>query len=279
MTIPVPFNQEVAVIIPAHDESAVIDACLNALTHLADSPSAQIIVACNGCRDDTAERARAFPFVDVIETATPSKTTALNLGDSVARQWPRIYLDADVLMPALTVTALTRALMDEGVLAARPAYRFNTGSGGKIIRAYYRARTRTTFHTTALWGAGVYALNEQGHRRLGRFPNVVADDLHVHSLFHPSEIRIVDDAPVEVRVPTTLRDTVRVGRRIRRGNTTSGLPLTQAGTTRQLLRSSRSVRDWADTVVYLAIGALIRLTTRASSAERWERDESTRTFN
>lgn len=57
-----------------------------------------IIVAANGCTDDTAEVAGAFGYpVRVLNMPpVPSKRAALEAGDEAAKTFPRVYLDVDV---------------------------------------------------------------------------------------------------------------------------------------------------------------------------------------
>lgn len=70
-----------AIIIPAHNEAAVIGQTLKGLLRQVGEGD-EVIVVCNGCSDDTAGVARRFePRVTVLETDVPSKTNALNLGD------------------------------------------------------------------------------------------------------------------------------------------------------------------------------------------------------
>ncbi len=100
-----------AIIIPAHNEAARIDATLQAVLSSIGDEGVQVIVVCNGCNDDTADRARQYaPRVCVLETTVASKTNALNLGDEAASSFPRIYLDADVIVSKSLVSDLVRAL-------------------------------------------------------------------------------------------------------------------------------------------------------------------------
>jgi glycosyltransferase involved in cell wall biosynthesis len=73
-------DQVCSVVVAAHNEAAVIDRCLASLV----APGVQVIVAANGCTDDTAAIARRTPGVEVVELATPSKIAALNAGDARA---------------------------------------------------------------------------------------------------------------------------------------------------------------------------------------------------
>ena len=66
------------------------------LAPLAAARQLEIIVACNGCTDETARIARGFDGVTVLELEQPSKAAALNAGDAAASHWPRLYVDADV---------------------------------------------------------------------------------------------------------------------------------------------------------------------------------------
>lgn len=71
-------------------------------------------MVCNGCSDNTAEIARRFEGVTVLESEMPSKPAALNAGDAAATRWPRLYLDADAQISPSAVRDVLDAL-SEGV--------------------------------------------------------------------------------------------------------------------------------------------------------------------
>src|SRR4051812_46956466 len=97
----------ISIVIPAHNEAAVIGRCLSGLTQGAAPGELEIIVVCNGCTDGTAHIARSFgQDVRVVETQIASKAAALNLGDEVASGFPRFYVDADVRLPLDSVRAV-----------------------------------------------------------------------------------------------------------------------------------------------------------------------------
>ncbi|MFG6404017.1 glycosyltransferase [Microbacterium sp. P04] len=263
-----------SVIMPAHNEGAVIDRSLHHLAPLSAVGALDVHVVCNGCDDDTAARARSIPGVRVLELAEPSKTGALNAGDAGAVQWPRIYLDADIDLPSAAIPGLVRALQRDGVLGGRPPFEYDTLHSDPLVKAYYRARLRMPHMSQALWGAGVYALNERGHDRIGEFPAVTADDLFVDSRLADTEKAFPLTTPVRVRMPLTTGALVTVLRRARRGPDEQGVDQGRQ-TLRALARSVRGPLSLIDAGVFAAITLYVRRRAAAPSAS-WERDDSTR---
>src|SRR5882757_6876424 len=136
-----PHTQPVtSIVIPAHNEERVIGRLLDAL--LAGAPDAErpdIVVVCNGCTDGTAKQAGARPGVRVVEIPAPSKHLALRTGDEHARGFPRLYVDADVVIGAAGVRALAGALAAAPeLLAAAPRRDLPLAGCGRRVRAYYR---------------------------------------------------------------------------------------------------------------------------------------------
>jgi hypothetical protein len=274
-------RQRGAVIVPAYNEAAVIERTLAPLSQAAVDGFFELIVVCNGCTDDTAARARSIPGTRVVELEVGSKPLALNTGDEVATLWPRLYLDADIAISATTVIAVLDRLDDGDVMAARPAFRYGTEGASALVRSYYRARTRLSVHQHALWWAGVYGLNEQGHQRFGRFPDVTGDDLFVDSQFDLYEKTVVPTEPSIWRTPSDMKGLLTVLGRHHRGNTELAAsdpvraPRTDKATARAILRTVRGPRSAADAAVY--IGMALAARWRAThSKEVWERDDSSR---
>jgi GT2 family glycosyltransferase len=264
-----------AIVIPAHNEAAVIARTLAPLARLV---STEVVVVCNGCSDATADVARGFDFVRVVEIAQPSKAAALNAGDAVATAWPRLYLDADVVVQPGAVAAVFADLDGGAHLAARPAYRYDTAGASALVRRYYRARTRMPSTSAALWGAGAYAMGEAGHRLFGRFDERTADDLLVDAAFPRAAKAVLATQPVLVRTPRTVRALVAVLTRQHRGNTHAGTRRTTSTTVRELLATVRSPSGLVDAVVYAGLSLAGRTAAAATSdAHVWERDDSSRT--
>ncbi|WP_235912393.1 glycosyltransferase [Ruania zhangjianzhongii] len=276
---PLPTSADGAVIVPAHNEAAVIARTLRALAPLTAVEGMEVIVACNGCTDDTAEIAREFAGVQVIETDQASKTVAMNLGDDAATAWPRLYLDADIDADPHSVLAVFAALAQPGVLAARARYVYDAIGVSIPVRAYYRARSRIPAPPARLWGAGGYATTEKGHRRFGRFADVIADDSWFDEQFHASEKRVVATAPMRVRTPRNAADLVAVLARRRRGVLELGATDEASSRGRALLRSVRGPRSAIDAGWYTVLTLLARrraLRTWRQGHRGWDRDASSR---
>jgi glycosyltransferase involved in cell wall biosynthesis len=281
------------VIIPAHNEAEVITRCLDALFTGVEPDELEVIVACNGCSDDTAALARASGHpVRVLDLETASKAAALRAGDLTARTLPRLYLDADIVCPGPSARKVAERLRS-GAIAGRPPAVYSSAESSLSVRSYFRARSRMPSLLKALWGAGVYGLSASGRARFATFPaDIVADDLWVNLLFEPEEVEIVDCDPVVVAVPRRAHDLLHVLRRTYKGKTENGVGLSGKNqareTTMTTLRDLRRVAasgpaSAVDAAVYAAFAARARvgLAVRTAvgtdaRAERWERDDSSR---
>lgn len=278
-----------SIVIPAHDEEAVIGACLAPLAPLAAEGSIEVVVVSNGCSDRTAEVAAAVPGVGVVEVAEASKVAALNAGDCVATAWPRLYLDADVVLPAAAALALADALSTADPVVGSVAVRFELTDRAWPVRAFYRAYQRTPYLTNALVGLGLYGLSASGRGRFGAFPDLVADDLYVQRLFATDERRVLADHRFHVQVPRTLAALVAVRTRTAAGN--AELAATEVGgpgSVRVRGRSTASTlrvlgqsvledpRRSFDVIVYCLVTGISRWRARATRAESWQRDSTTR---
>ena len=270
-----PFPQG-SVIVPCHNEEAVIGETLDALAPAA-AAGVQVIVVCNGCTDASARIARSRPGITVIELAEASKTAALNAGNAAADRWPRLYLDADIRIRPETVRAVFEALQ-AGAMAVRPAAEYDLDGADFLVRSYYRARRHLPGSEHSLWGAGAYALSEQAGRQLGQLPAVVADDLYVDRFFTGTQKSVLDCPPVLVRLPRNLSGLLAILRRTYRGNAEQGaLHGTMLTSAAGVLGSVRGPRSAFDAVVYTALTVAGRRLAAASRPDTaWERDSSTR---
>src|ERR1700734_1873854 len=110
-----------SVVIPAHNEAAVIERCLDSLMTGLAPGELDVVVACNGCDDNTADIARnAWPTIRVIEISRASKPAALRAADEILSSFPRIYLDAEMSLPAASALHVIESLQSGSVRTARP---------------------------------------------------------------------------------------------------------------------------------------------------------------
>lgn len=271
------------VVIPAHDEEKVIGRCLEALA-AEGLDDLEVVVAANGCTDRTVEVARSHG-VTALDIATPGKANALNEGDDAATAFPRIYLDADIVLGPGALTRLVEALETEAAVIASPRVRFVTDRSSRLVRAYYEVFQELPYVRSGLVGLGVYGMSRAGRARFDRFPDVLADDLFAQRMFTEAE-RIIVDGTFDVQAPRTLTNLLAVRVRIAKGNAElaatpdagDGDFSTSTGhTLRALVDLGRRRPDLLPSiVVYLAVTVAARVKARRAQATAWERDTSTR---
>jgi len=275
-----------AIIIPAHNEAAVIGQTLQGLLRQVGEGD-EVIVVCNGCSDDTAAVARRFePRVTVLETEVPSKTNALNLGDRRARSFPRVYLDADVVLGNGALAEIVRALASGRWLAVSPDPVMNLDGASWAVRAYYDIWLALPYCRSGMIGAGVYALSEAGRARFADFPAVIADDGYVRAMFRESERGRVESAHSTVRAPASLAWLMKIKTRSRLGAMELAMKFPgllsnevkdYSGALRGLIANPLK---WPKVLVYLYVNLVSRKLARQRlkdlSGYRWEKDLSSR---
>jgi glycosyltransferase involved in cell wall biosynthesis len=205
----------ITIIIPAFNERSVITRTLKSITENAAPGELDVIVVCNGCKDDTASVARGFGQpVRVIETEVGSKPNALNLGDQAARTFPRVYIDADVLISIETIRSLVKRLEQGDAFAVAPTPNIDVAGCSWLVRAYYDIKSRLPSAREGIGGSGVYALSEAGHRRISEFPIITADDGYVRLTFRANE----RDTLASVFAPRTVRELIAIKTRSHYGS-------------------------------------------------------------
>ena len=211
--------QSISIIIPAHNEAAVIRRTLTSLLDgLGDIP-VQVVVVCNGCVDGTADCARAVsdPRILVIEIPNGSKTGAMNEGDRYTSIFPRVYMDADVQLRPEDLNTLCAYMVRTGVPAAVPMARMNFDGVSGPVQAYYKIWFSLTYIRSGMVGCGVYALSKEGRARFGKFPGIISDDGFVRAHFSDKERPVVGGCIVTVRAPRTLAGLIKIKTRSRLG--------------------------------------------------------------
>jgi hypothetical protein len=274
-----------SILIPAHNEAAVIIRCLDALFEGVQPKELEVVVVCNGCSDNTAELVRTSNYeVVVLEIDVPSKPMALRMGEKALTAFPRLYLDADVVLSGSSALTLLAHLHDGPALAARPPISYEADGASRPVRRYYKARVRLPAVMSSLWGAGVYGLSQEARSRFGDYPDIVAEDLYVDRHFAEHEIEIVSCAPAVVRAPRRTADLIRIMRRSYRGKAELSVGFYGSGRERVTRETAREVidlalegpRQAADAFIYSAVAVTGRLMTHVGRTDHWERDESSR---
>jgi hypothetical protein len=274
-----------SIVVPACNEEHLIGRTLGTLLDDAAPGEFEVLVVANGCRDATAERAQAFaPRVQVLETPVASKSKALDLGDRAATAFPRLYVDADVVVDAAAVRAVAAVLDASEPRAAAPRLEVDLAGRPWSVRAYYAVWCRTAYARAGSLGSGFYGVSAAGRARFDRFPDLIADDLFVPGLFAPHERVVVaehafvqpaprDRASLVRRRSRAAAGTLQYRRLHPEGHVTGGA----GGLGREVLARPR---DWPAAAAYLAVRLeaqhRARRKLRRGALGTWERDESTR---
>lgn len=275
-----------AVIVPAHDEAEVIMRTLQTLVAQTTAED-EILVVCNGCNDKTAEVARNFePRCTVLETPIPSKSKALNLGDGHAKGFPRVYMDADVVLSDGALGKIKQVLDSGRLLAVSPEPQMDLRGASWAVKAYYDIWLSLPYCRSGMLGAGVYALSERGRRRFDQFPDVIADDGYVRALFKENERGKVEGAYSIVRAPANLHWLLKIKTRSRLGQMELAARFPELVLSEvkdysgAMLNALRNPLKWPKVAVYLYVNGMSRILAKRRLANlagyRWEKDHSSR---
>lgn len=275
-----------SIVIPAHNEQAVIERCLRSVLAEPRPDGLEIVVVCNGCVDETARIAREFhPTVQVVETDVPSKSNALNLGDDAATSFPRMYLDADIELEPGALAATFDAIEGD-VHAAAPKPGFDTTGASLAVRMFYAAWSNVPYFNDSMIGSGVYALSEQGRGRFDRFPGIIADDGFVRLQFEAAERRSIHSRRFIVRTPHRMDQLIGIKSRVVAGTDELHREFPDLVRREETTRSSGLGRLlvrphlWPCCIVYLwtkrAIRKRVRDKGRTGRLGQWDRDDSSR---
>jgi len=216
-------TQTLNIILPAHNESTWIDGCLGALCGsdpLPEDWEAEIIVVPNGCRDDTAARARNWVdrfaargwSLRVEELVEGGKLRALNRGDELAGSAAvRVYLDTDVTVSPSLLKEIAAALATDAPRFAGGTPRVSPAQNS-ITHLYARFWARLPFVTTGAPGFGIFAMSAAGRARWGDWPDIISDDTFARLNFTRDE-RVRVNASYSWPMVEGFANLVRVRRR------------------------------------------------------------------
>ena len=277
-----------SIIIPAHNEESVIERTLRAV--LADAvDELEIVVVVNASTDSTGEIARSVdPSIRVLETETPGKCNALNLGEATLTSFPRVFLDADIQLLPGSLTKLLEACGPDRPIVS-PSPRFDLSKATLGMRLFYRAqRFNPYFGHGAPNGSGCFALTSAARARWAAFPEIVADDGFVQGQFKPEERTTVSGAEAIVQPPRDVRSMITVRTRVRRGSyeLARQFPELMVNHVRQgggiFTRLLIRPWEWPAMAVYGYVRIMERIIARrqiAAGETGWGRDDSGRQAN
>lgn len=277
-----------SIIIPAHNEAAVIEATLRSILASKIDRSLQIIVVANGCSDDTAARARAVVGpIQVIESPIGSKTHALNLGDRLARFFPRAYVDADIQLSVNALQNVADAFNDPFCRIAAPTAEHAYRGHNPFLAGYYRLWRSLPYVRNAIMGSGFYAIDSTLRARFNDFPSITADDKFIRNLSRPEERRVIEGCRSLVHMPETFAELLKVKTRWTYGNLELSLarPDLDVNDRSQYkgVPTHLLARPWlwphipAFVFVYLYTRSAARK-RMATKNVKWERDDSSRSL-
>jgi glycosyltransferase involved in cell wall biosynthesis len=208
-----------SVIIPAYNEEKIISRCLESLGS-GLTRDFQIIVVCNGCTDKTAEVVESsFPNIHLLSLLKGSKSLAIRSAESKKPGFPRIYLDADILLNVEGIKELISIAMGQKAQhLIIPKSHINYNESHHLVKQYYDAWYSTDFVQRLGFGAGTYVLSERARNRFGEWPELIADDGFLRTRFSIDEIDIVEHVCEEVQAPKTLRQLIQIKTRSKLGN-------------------------------------------------------------
>jgi glycosyltransferase involved in cell wall biosynthesis len=277
-----------SIIIPAYNEGQVIERCLDAVLADAKPGEFEIVVVCNGCKDDTAERARRYgDRVTVVETPVGSKIGALNLGDDHATRFPRFYVDADIQLSTQAIREVAALLTDDSpILVAAPSAIVAYEDRPLLVRSFYRVWTSLPYFQENMIGSGVYAFSKRGRERFDRFPDIISDDEFARLTAAPHERRALKTATFTIHPPRSLAGVLKINTRARAGNyelRAKAPEMLKNGNTsasRSLEVILASPKLWPHAPIYLGVMFLAKLKAHEKLKKRqekiWDRDDSSR---
>ena len=212
-------EQKFSIIIPAHNEEVAIKRLLDMFQKEMEENKfkCEIIVVCNGCSDETANIVKRFEFVGLIETDKASKTFALNLGDEAANYFPRIYLDADVIINLKSISCIVETIKKRDVSVVVPVVKNDTSHSSFIVKAFYYVWQRMPYFRDGMIGCGVYGLSLYARSKFNCWPEVISDDGFIRAMFSADEREICHEAKVKILTPLTVSSLINIKTRSRLG--------------------------------------------------------------
>lgn len=271
------------IIIPAHNEQKQIKNCLTPFIDFVGLDNLEIIVVCNGCTDSTAKIVQSLSDKFIcLETPIPSKTKALNLGDEYAHSFPRIYLDADIVISLEAVYSMCAALSaDNQATSLEPKMSLSKSSW--CVKAFYDIWLALPYCKMGMIGSGVYTLSKEGRVKFDKFPDIIADDGYVRCLFKDNERLTTKGHFSIITAPRDIYSLIKIKTRSRLGRyeLKDKFPELLSNEAKDFKGAMRDLAfdysRWHKLIVYLMINVISRIRAKWQYRTKqivWERDGS-----
>ena len=273
-----------SVIIPAHNEAAVIQRCLDSLVNQEGVDT--LIVACNGCTDNTAEVvSQHYPKVNCLIIEKPSKTNALNEAEKYISTYPIFYLDADTQLQSGAIKKITQVLQKNPQLnLVAPTPIIDTSKSSWFVKQYYKIWLKLPYIKAGVIATCSFIVTEQGRKRFDHFPDIINDDRYIHCQFKEHEVSNIAGTEIYIYAPRTLYSLIKIKSRARLGNMQlKKLGLCPEPKEKKYASSMASTifsAQFIPAIVYYGIATIIRLRSwiqlRRIDDYKWEKDLSSR---
>lgn len=275
------------VIVPAHNESSVIEACLNSIIN--QQGIDHIIVPCNGCTDDTVKIVKTkFPSVVCLDIETPSKTNALNVAEEKAQElgvsYPIFYIDADTQLSEGAIPHITKAMQDSDTLLSAPTPIIDTSKSSWLVKTYYKVWTNLPYIKEGVIATCSFIVSEEGRKRFDKFADVIGDDGFIRCHFKNKEISNIEGAEIYIRAPKDIFSLVKIKTRARLGNmeliARNKCPVIENKNYNNVMKKCLLSKDFFPTTIYILIAMIIRVRANLQFKKldeyQWEKDTSSR---
>lgn len=275
------------VIVPAHNEAGVIENCLNSIIN--QDGVDDIIVACNGCTDNTADIVRnKFPNAICLDIQKPSKVNALNEAETKAKElgvkYPIFYIDADTQLSENAISTIISKLENSDTLLAAPTPLINTDHSSWLVKKYYQIWVNLPYIKEGVIATCSYIITEEGRKRFDKFPEIINDDGYVRCHFKNSEISNIPDTQIFIKAPKDIYSLIKIKTRARLGNMelmrTKQCPVKEAKHYGNVMSSRLFSKDVIPASIYIMIALIIRIRSKLQLKQlnnyKWEKDLSSR---
>lgn len=272
------------IIIPAHNEETVIRDCIDNIS--GQEGVETIIVACNGCSDNTANIVRNhYPDIICLDIEKPSKTNALNEADQYITSYPVFYLDADTRISANAVAFISDYFeQNNDLLLAAPVPTIDVSKSSWPVRQYYKTWLDLPYIKDGVIGTCSFILSQEGRARFKKFPDIINDDGFVRCCFESHERANIAGTSIYITAPKNLYSLIKIKTRARLGNRQlDALNLCAKPKEAKYgvsFKNKLLSRDAIPTFVYMLIALIIRFRAnkqfKAIEHYRWETDHTSR---